>query len=444
MSLIRCVESLPIFPKPFLIMTLWRGQNMAKELVSAALIFLGKADHELLWKRQLETFQALLSSQCRRRDQIYQVTPLQKNGGSNDLPLRMHDESVYHLGLGDMSRDLRKDFAGHSMVLLSTNFCAEPPPTSVVAKLTGRIHGRGMRVFGVPAAQTKKILRSLGLRADKLKTNTSEYLMVRFYKAPYQDKKVSPCIQNGICSLAICGTQVKKAAANGDVVCAIDNGRKVLHAFRVMSVMPAKDYMRASGHDLAEALSAKKRSWQGETPNIEQLQSLSADELRTIVSRCKSTEWLPIDVQLHAPSDGEPKRRKYLTRADLLRHARVVLNDYREREGSSSSRCAAVGDNTDSQDAEVRHSHCGIASEKPGRSWKFLTPSVDVVRERLEGHQQQLVAHVGYACAHSLLAQAHVTATTSDVKMRIARADYLFFISRADQATMLLRVCLAI
>jgi hypothetical protein len=156
MSLIRCVESLPIFPKPFLIMTLWRGQHMAKELVSAALIFWGKADHELLWKRQLETFQALLSSQCRRRDQIYQVAPLQKNGGSNNLPLRMHDESVYHLGLGDMSRDLGKDFAGHSMVLLGTNFCAEPPPTSVVAKLTGRIHGRGMRVFGVPAAQTKK------------------------------------------------------------------------------------------------------------------------------------------------------------------------------------------------------------------------------------------------------------------------------------------------
>ena len=78
----------------------------------------------------------------------------------------MHDESVYHLGLGDMSRDLGKDFAGHSMVLLSTNFCAEPPPTSVATNLTGRIQGRGMRVFRVPAAQTKNILRSLGLRAE--------------------------------------------------------------------------------------------------------------------------------------------------------------------------------------------------------------------------------------------------------------------------------------
>ena len=140
--------------------------------------FLGKADHELLWKRQLETFQALLSSQCRRRDQIYQVAPLQKNGGSNNLPLRMHDESVYHLGLGDMSRGLGKDFAGRCMVLLSTNFCAEPPPTSVVTNLTGSIHGRGMRVFRIPAAQTKDTLRSLGLRTGKQRTNTSEVLIV--------------------------------------------------------------------------------------------------------------------------------------------------------------------------------------------------------------------------------------------------------------------------
>ena len=154
----------------------------------------------------------------------------------------------YHLSLDDHVRDLGADFSARrshvavgSVGMVWAN--ALEIPSASLPMFEKKAPGRGVRNYDVEGKTWREICAALGIELPSHLQSARTRLHV--YKCSYNLKRVSPAYQNGVFSLAVCGTLARRAVAT-DVarircMVTLEQGR-VKAAVVVGSVLAAWDY----------------------------------------------------------------------------------------------------------------------------------------------------------------------------------------------------------
>jgi len=349
-----------------------------------------------------------------------------------------------------MRQDLGDDFTGKQSYVLLSEESAVPgnPLKPTAAGLFGLrpYTGRGMRCYHPSLFAKSTICQELGL-APPVGLD-SEKICFRAYKCKDNSKDVSPCFQNGITSLALCGSQVRQHAKVGDVVLVWDVKYGIAsRVFRVSAKVTQEEYctkplqellsrarapMPSAERSLEPPPPKKPRPWL-ETPTRDKMTVMTTAALRTTVGAAKKAGLLPSTLRIHQakPEGG----RNYVLRPELENLIAAAASAYKKRREefetrpSSSSGLGVVSSADPSQLEEIlglvweqlHESSDDVGSGAGGEGGVAACPAVSEPTEMPAGGATATVDSVATTVSMTMTA-AHATPPTPLPGTPLARA----------------------
>ena len=209
--------------------------------MNAAGSHLERASLNDLYERRLSNHMAQCVEKGLRFDQIYLKVP------KDDVMIK-RSGVPFHQSTDDHIRDIGRDFTGQNSWVavgsLGKKFDTGVTVPNVVAELFKRKPvGIGVRNYALDRAQWKDLHTTLDIDVPSELRSVCASLHV--FSAPWDTKQVSPLLQDGVFTLAICGTQCRQALRKREdqLRCVIVLRNQLIKAiFLVGCLLPATSY----------------------------------------------------------------------------------------------------------------------------------------------------------------------------------------------------------
>ena len=148
-----------------------------------------------------------------RRDAIYRLC-------ADGRTFRPYDWALFHRTLHDWDNDLGNDHSGENQwVILSRSVCVPDSsstlswPAGVRAVMAKKCHTRGHAIYPFVCRDKHLFPRAVAhLGVDFAEGAFKGGGVLKLYRVPYPAKRLSPCIEGGVCSLFVCCPGIRRSA----------------------------------------------------------------------------------------------------------------------------------------------------------------------------------------------------------------------------------------